>query len=85
MTREDKIIAMQQRKKEFDGKFYIAVKTTGIVCLPSCPAQPLPKNVKLMTAMKMRSATAIDLARDANQIYFLWEEQNQYEKCHCFI
>lgn len=22
MTREDKIIAMQQRKKEFDGKFY---------------------------------------------------------------
>ena len=46
MTREDKIIAMQQRKKEFDGKFYIAVKTTGIVCLPSCPAQPLPKNVE---------------------------------------
>ena len=46
MTREDKIIAMQQRKKEFDGKFYIAVKTTGIVCLPSCPARPLHKNVE---------------------------------------
>lgn len=46
MTREDKTSAMQQRKKEFDGKFYIAVKTTGIVCLPSCPAQPLPKNVE---------------------------------------
>ena len=31
------------------------------------------------------AATAIDLARDANQIYFLWKGQNQHEKCHCFI
>ncbi len=45
MTREEKIAAMQQHKKEFDGKFYVAVKTTGIVCRPSCPARPLPKNV----------------------------------------
>lgn len=45
MTTEEKIDAMQKRKKEFDGKFYVAVKTTHIVCLPSCPAQPLLKNI----------------------------------------
>lgn len=46
MTREEKISAMQQHSKEFNGKFYVAVKTTGIVCLPSCSARPLSKNVE---------------------------------------
>ena len=46
VTREEKIAAMQQHSKEFNGKFYVAVKTTGIVCLPSCSARPLPKNVE---------------------------------------
>lgn len=45
MTTEEKISAMQKRKKEFDGKFYVAVRTTHIVCLPSCPAQLLLKNI----------------------------------------
>lgn len=32
----------------YDGKFYIAVKTTGIYCRPSCKARtPLSKNVEL--------------------------------------
>ena len=30
MTTEEKISAMQKRKKEFDGKFYVAVRTTHI-------------------------------------------------------
>ena len=35
MTREEKINIMQSRDAAYDGVFYVAVKTTGIVCLPS--------------------------------------------------
>ena len=45
MTKNEKMEAMLNRDSSYDGKFYIAVKTTHIVCLPSCPAKPLPKNV----------------------------------------
>ena len=45
MTRDEKIKAMQERNKLYDGIFYVAVRTTKIVCLPSCPAMPLAKNV----------------------------------------
>lgn len=42
------ISVMQQvvdrRDADFDGVFYVAVRTTGIFCRPSCPARPLPKN-----------------------------------------
>ena len=34
--------ARQARDARFDGRFYIAVKTTGIFCRPICPAN-LPK------------------------------------------
>ena len=35
------------RDKRFDGRFYTAVKTTGIFCRPICPAQPpLERNVE---------------------------------------
>nr|WP_242523860.1 DNA-3-methyladenine glycosylase 2 [Microbulbifer salipaludis] len=35
------------RDKRFDGRFYTAVKTTGIFCRPICPARPpLEKNVE---------------------------------------
>lgn len=46
MDREEMVAAMQRRDKRYDGKFYVAVKTTGIVCLPSCAGRPLPKNVE---------------------------------------
>lgn len=37
---------IQDRDKRYDGRFYFAVKTTGIVCKPSCPAsRPLEKNI----------------------------------------
>jgi AraC family transcriptional regulator of adaptative response/methylated-DNA-[protein]-cysteine methyltransferase len=29
----------------FDGKFFYAVKTTGVFCRPSCSARPKPENV----------------------------------------
>ena len=38
--------ARRARDARFDGKFFTAVKTTGIYCRPICPAnQPLEKNV----------------------------------------
>lgn len=39
--------AYQQRDAEYNGLFYLGVRTTGIFCRPTCPARkPLPKNVE---------------------------------------
>lgn len=41
------------REGAYDGKFYIAVKTTKIFCRPSCKARtPLSKNVELFDTMQ---------------------------------
>ena len=38
--------AVRRRDRRFDGRFYTAVKTTGIFCRPSCPARtPASRNV----------------------------------------
>ena len=38
--------AMQTRDARFDGRLFIAVRTTGIYCRPVCPARtPLRQNV----------------------------------------
>ena len=38
--------ALSQRDSRFDGRFFTAVKTTGIYCRPVCPARtPYSKNV----------------------------------------
>jgi len=37
--------AMQSKDPRFDGWFFIAVRTTGIYCRPSCPATPRQRNV----------------------------------------
>ncbi|WP_406829111.1 AlkA N-terminal domain-containing protein [Microbulbifer sp. ARAS458-1] len=46
------------RDKRFDGRFYTAVKTTGIFCRPICPARPpLEKNVEyFLTAAEAAAA-----------------------------
>ena len=39
--------AYQQSDPSYDGIFFVAVRTTGIFCRPSCPARkPLPENVE---------------------------------------
>ncbi len=39
--------ATQRRDRSYDGVFYLAVRTTGIFCRPSCPARkPLPQNIE---------------------------------------
>lgn len=39
------IRAMDSRDYRFDGRFFTAVKTTGIYCRPICPARPNRKNI----------------------------------------
>ena len=36
MERTKQISAVKNRDKRYDGKFFVAVKSTKIVCLPSC-------------------------------------------------
>lgn len=38
--------ALMARDHRFDGKFFVAVKTTGIYCRPICPAKPKRENVE---------------------------------------
>jgi AraC family transcriptional regulator, regulatory protein of adaptative response / DNA-3-methyladenine glycosylase II len=38
--------AMLARDHRFDGKFFVAVKTTGIYCRPICPAKPHRRNLE---------------------------------------
>ena len=41
--------ALQARDARFDGQFFVAVRTTGIYCRPSCPAiTPKPGNVSFV-------------------------------------
>lgn len=42
LTKKDCHTARMARDSRFDGRFYVAVKTTGIFCRPICPAN-LPK------------------------------------------
>lgn len=45
-TDEQKLIAVQQRDKGADDKFFYAVKTTGVYCIPSCPSRMAkPENI----------------------------------------
>jgi len=45
--------AFAQRDASYDGLFFVAVKSTGIFCRPSCPARkPLPENTRFMVTAK---------------------------------
>jgi AraC family transcriptional regulator of adaptative response / DNA-3-methyladenine glycosylase II len=43
--REACLRAVAAKDPRFDGWFFVAVRTTGIYCRPSCPANPLAKNL----------------------------------------
>lgn len=46
MEQAEQIKAVKNRDKRYDGKFFVAVKSTKIVCLPSCYSRiPLEKNM----------------------------------------
>ncbi|TLD81261.1 hypothetical protein LS70_008205 [Helicobacter sp. MIT 11-5569] len=44
LIQEEMVKICQNRDKSFNGKFFLAVKTTKIVCNPACPSKiPLEK------------------------------------------
>ncbi len=46
LSKQEKYNIIVSKDKQYNGQFYTAVKTTGIFCLPSCPAKkPFQKNV----------------------------------------
>src|SRR5262245_39881140 len=52
--REEMVRAMLTGDGTYDGVFVVAVKTTGIFCLPSCrpPRKPKPENVEFFGTVK---------------------------------
>lgn len=40
------------KDKSYDGLFFVAVRTTGIFCLPSCPASPNRENVEFFRTVR---------------------------------
>lgn len=46
MNHQEKMQAIRNRDSSYDGKFIFGVKTTKVICRPSCPAKvPLEKNI----------------------------------------
>jgi AraC family transcriptional regulator of adaptative response/methylated-DNA-[protein]-cysteine methyltransferase len=50
--RRELLQAVDQKNADYDGVFFVAVKTTGIFCRPSCPARALPVNVEFFGSIK---------------------------------
>ena len=44
--------AFAGKDASYDGVFYVAVKTTGIFCRPSCPSRPNSENVEFFLSVK---------------------------------
>lgn len=58
MERAKKITAVKNKDKNFDGVFYVGVKSTKIVCKPSCPSRtPLEKNMEFFDTVE----TAVEM------------------------
>ena len=51
-TREEMARAFATKDASYDGVFYVAVKTTGIFCRPSCPSRPNLENVEFFSSVK---------------------------------
>lgn len=50
---EEMETASSQRDRSYDGVFFLAVRTTGIFCRPSCPARkPLARNVEYFATVR---------------------------------
>src|SRR5215469_12140704 len=50
--REEMERAFTAKDASYDGVFFVAVKTTGIFCRPSCSAKPKLENVEFFASVK---------------------------------
>lgn len=44
--------AFYRKDASYDGVFFVAVRTTGIFCRPSCPARPKPENIEFFPTIR---------------------------------
>jgi len=44
--------AFYQKDASYDGVFFVAVRTTGIFCRPSCPSCPKPENIEFFFTIR---------------------------------
>lgn len=44
--------AFDRKDASYDGIFFVAVRTTGIFCRPSCPSRPKPENVEFFSTLQ---------------------------------
>jgi AraC family transcriptional regulator, regulatory protein of adaptative response / methylated-DNA-[protein]-cysteine methyltransferase len=51
-SRRQMLNAFREKKTEYDGVFFVAVKTTGIFCRPSCPSRPNAANIEFFGSIK---------------------------------
>ncbi len=51
-SRTEMLRAFEAKDASYDGVFYVAVKTTGIFCRPSCPSRPKAANVEFLPTVK---------------------------------
>ena len=51
-TRQEMEHAFASKDAGYDGVFYVAVRTTGIFCRPSCPSRPNLENVEFFPSVK---------------------------------
>jgi AraC family transcriptional regulator of adaptative response/methylated-DNA-[protein]-cysteine methyltransferase len=49
LTENQMTAAWRRRDASFDGVFFLAVKTTGIFCRPSCPSRPKREHLEFFT------------------------------------
>lgn len=52
ITRVEIERAFKTKDARYDGMFFVAVRTTGIFCLPSCAARPKRENVEFFTSAR---------------------------------
>lgn len=52
ITRAEMERAFSTKDGSYDGVFFVAVKTTGIFCRPSCPANPKRENVEFFFSVR---------------------------------
>jgi AraC family transcriptional regulator of adaptative response / DNA-3-methyladenine glycosylase II len=71
LTREQMLDSMYERDAAANGRFLVAVKSTGIFCLPSCPARkPLAENVAFYTTPDEAAAGGFRACRRCRPDHF---------------
>lgn len=51
-SRTEMVQAFYSKDADYDGVFFVGVRTTGIFCRPSCPSRPQPQNIEFFSTLQ---------------------------------